>query len=203
MGYKKEITVLMVQILTIYNDEQDLLQGIAKGKDVSLRWVYKHCFDTTKKMVIKMGGDEDEAWDVFQDDVTVLYQKCSTEGIELQCRINTYVTSVARNIWLKKVSKKVTVAMPETFEPVDAETDAIDFLQQEADFAKLEDKLDELGHPCNKLLKAFYFEKKSMQVIAEQFGYTNMENAKTQKYKCLTRLKKMFFSPTTKNVGNE
>ncbi len=33
-----------------------------------------------------------------------------------------------------------------------------------------------------------------MQEIAEVFKYTNAENAKTQKYKCLTRLKKIFFT---------
>ena len=30
--------------------------------------------------------------------------------------------------------------------------------------------------------------------IAEKMNYTNMENAKTQKYKCLQRLKKIYFS---------
>jgi hypothetical protein len=43
------------------------------------------------------------------------------------------------------------------------------------------------------LMRAFYFENKSMVQIGEQFGYTNADNAKTQKYKCLTRLKKIFF----------
>jgi hypothetical protein len=33
-----------------------------------------------------------------------------------------------------------------------------------------------------------------MQEIATSFGYTNSENAKNQKYKCLMRLKKLFFS---------
>jgi hypothetical protein len=33
-----------------------------------------------------------------------------------------------------------------------------------------------------------------MQEIAADFGYTNPDNAKTQKYKCLMRLKKIFFS---------
>jgi hypothetical protein len=32
-----------------------------------------------------------------------------------------------------------------------------------------------------------------MDEIAEKFGYTNADNAKTQKYKCLQRLKKYFF----------
>jgi len=29
--------------------------------------------------------------------------------------------------------------------------------------------------------------------IAHRFGYTNADNAKNQKYKCLMRLKKLFF----------
>ena len=33
-----------------------------------------------------------------------------------------------------------------------------------------------------------------MQEIAAEFGYTNADNAKTQKYKCLLRLKKLFFA---------
>ena len=33
-----------------------------------------------------------------------------------------------------------------------------------------------------------------MNVIAQEFGYTNADNAKTQKYKCLVRLKKLFFA---------
>jgi hypothetical protein len=33
-----------------------------------------------------------------------------------------------------------------------------------------------------------------MQEIAASFGYTNADNAKNQKYKCLMRLKKLFFT---------
>jgi hypothetical protein len=51
-----------------------------------------------------------------------------------------------------------------------------------------------LGEPCKTLLEAFYVQKKNMQEIASAFGYTNAENAKTQKYKCLLRLRKIFFS---------
>lgn len=33
-----------------------------------------------------------------------------------------------------------------------------------------------------------------MQVITEKYGYTNSDTAKNQKYKCLQRLKKLFFA---------
>jgi len=38
-----------------------------------------------------------------------------------------------------------------------------------------------------------------MNDIAKQFGYTNADNAKNQKYKCLMRLKKLFFAQY--NIG--
>ena len=54
--------------------------------------------------------------------------------------------------------------------------------------------LNNLGEPCKTLLEAYYMQKKSMVEIAGSFGYTNADNAKNQKYKCLMRLKKLFFS---------
>jgi hypothetical protein len=50
-----------------------------------------------------------------------------------------------------------------------------------------------LGEPCKTIMEDFYMHNKSMQDICERFGYTNADNAKTQKYKCLQRLKKLFF----------
>jgi len=58
----------------------------------------------------------------------------------------------------------------------------------------MEKAMNGLGEPCKSLLEAFYMQKRSMQEIASGFGYTNSENAKNQKYKCLMRLKKLFFS---------
>ena len=67
------------------------------------------------------------------------------------------------------------------------------------EFEIMEKALINLGEPCKSLLEAYYLQKQNMQVIAANFGYTNADNAKNQKYKCLMRLKKIFF--TDKN-GN-
>jgi RNA polymerase sigma factor (sigma-70 family) len=204
LGYQIAHSVLMIQLLTTYPDETDRLQAIALGQKSGLEWLYKTCFITTKKMVIKMGGDDDEAWDVFQEAVTLFYEKCSTEGVQLSCRINTYITSVARNIWLKKYRQKLQYTNNDGIEEVaGAELDVQDFLNKEADLEKLTNALDTLGEPCTQLLKAFYFEKKSMQDIGTAFGYTNTDNAKTQKYKCLMRLKKIFFNSVSNNTQTD
>jgi hypothetical protein len=56
----------------------------------------------------------------------------------------------------------------------------------------METSMNNLGEPCKSLLEAYYLQKKNMVEIATEFGYTNADNAKNQKYKCLMRLKKLF-----------
>ena len=84
-------------------------------------------------------------------------------------------------------------------ETVPVEEDIENQERRNADFVIMERALGSLGEPCKGLLEAYYLQKKSMQAIADSFGYTNAENAKTQKYKCLMRLKKLFFSQY--NIG--
>jgi len=71
--------------------------------------------------------------------------------------------------------------------------------RRNAELGIMDRALNSLGEPCKSLLEAFYIEKKSMDQIALLFGYTNADNAKNQKYKCLMRLKKLFFSQY--NIG--
>jgi DNA-directed RNA polymerase specialized sigma24 family protein len=83
----------------------------------------------------------------------------------------------------------------ETIEEIVPVDDEIEYHEKKnGDLLFMESALQKIGEPCKSLLEAFYLEKKSMPEIAEMFGYTNADNAKTQKYKCLLRLKKIFFA---------
>ena len=66
--------------------------------------------------------------------------------------------------------------------------------EKENKFDQMNLALQNLGEPCKTLIKDFYIKNLSMKDIQEKFGYTNTDNAKTQKYKCLQRLKKLFFN---------
>jgi len=76
--------------------------------------------------------------------------------------------------------------------PVEDELDIHD--QRNAEFEMMEQAINHLGEPCKSLIEAYYLQKQNMQDIASRFGYTNADNAKNQKYKCLMRLKKIFFT---------
>ena len=80
---------------------------------------------------------------------------------------------------------------------VDEDVDEHD--RRNLQFVMMEKALQGLGEPCKSLLEAFYMQKRNMQDIASGFGYTNADNAKNQKYKCLMRLRKLFFSEFKNN----
>ncbi len=84
-------------------------------------------------------------------------------------------------------------------ETVQVEDDLEIHDKRNAEFAIMERALNSLGEPCKSLLEGYYLKKLDMQELAKSFGYTNADNAKNQKYKCLTRLKKLFFAQY--NIG--
>ena len=84
---------------------------------------------------------------------------------------------------------------------VDDEVEAHE--KRDAEFDMMEKAIDSLGEPCKSLLEAYYLKRQNMQLIAASFGYTNADNAKNQKYKCLIRLKKIFFAHYKNGMYNE
>jgi len=146
-------------------------------------------------LIINNNGGNEDAKDIFQEAMIVLYEKVRTGSFELNCQLKTYIYSVSRRLWLKRLGQLQKlypeVESHEEFVPVDQELDIHE--QRNADFQMMDKALSNLGEPCKSLLEAYYLQRKSMQDIAADFGYTNADNAKNQKYKCLMRLKKLFF----------
>ncbi len=50
-------------------------------------------------------------------------------------------------------------------------------------------ELAKLGDKCHKILRMFYFERQKMEDIALAMNFSNVDSAKTQKYKCFERLR--------------
>lgn len=179
--------------------DQQFLQGLREGDSEVLSALYKRYYNIVLKLVVNNSGSSDEAADIYQESIIVLYENAEKPGFELKCQLQTYLYSVAKRLWLKQLKRKGrTYLMKEDEENFIADvTDDMTFHQKkENDFEKIEKSLQELGEPCASLIKDFYVQQLSMEEIADKFGYTNSDNAKNQKYKCLQRLKKSFFNGT-------
>lgn len=176
-------------------NEKTLLQGLARNDRKAVETIYKENYNMVQALVINNSGSSEDARDIFQETMSVLYEKAKSGTFELNCQIKTFVYSVSRRLWLKRLMHQNRFQISETeAELVMVEEEVDDHEQRNSEFNMMEKAMGGLGEPCRSLLEAFYLQKRTMQEISSSFGYTNAENAKTQKYKCLMRLKKLFFS---------
>ncbi len=178
------------------DNETVLLRGLARNDRKAVETIYRENYNMVQALVVKNSGNIDDAKDIFQEAMIVLYQRVQSEAFELNCQIKTYIYSVSRRLWLKRLvqQNRFLIADDSEQEVVSVDEQVDEHEKQNTEFLMMEKAMGSLGEPCKSLLEAFYMQKRSMQEIASNFGYTNAENAKNQKYKCLMRLKKLFFS---------
>lgn len=182
-----------------FTDSQ-FIEGLRTGNNEILNTLYKKYYTLVLKLIINNNGSEEAAQDIYQETVIVVYENAQRPDFELNCQLQTYVYSIAKRLWLKQLKKNGKTFLfkeDHEHEAIDVASDLEDVLSREGDIEKLNKSLSELGEPCTTLIQDFYVYKLSMDEIAEKFGYTNADNAKNQKYKCLQRLKKYFFNKTT------
>jgi RNA polymerase sigma factor (sigma-70 family) len=178
------------------NDETALLQGLARSDKKSVESIYRENYNMVQALIINNNGSADDAKDVFQEAMIVLYEKVRSGTFELNCQIKTYVYSVCRRLWLKRLQQmdRFSPSVENLEATVHVEEEIEEHERRNVEYETMDKAIGSLGEPCKSLLEAYYLQKRTMQEIAANFGYTNADNAKNQKYKCLMRLKKIFFT---------
>ena len=180
---------------TMYSEEE-LIAAIRTNDNQALSALYKLYYGTIERFIISNNGTGDDARDIYQEAVIVFYEKVRDGKLGLSCTIKTYLYSICRRLWLKRLTEKRKAGGRLTdFENYIEVGEVVQEIEEnELLFTKMAASLNELGEPCRTLLEDYYINNCTMDVLTEKFGYTNSDNTKNQKYKCLQRLKKIFFT---------
>ena len=176
--------------------DTEFIEGLRTGNEAVLKALYKKYYNIVLKIVVNNSGSSEAAQDIYQETIIVLYENVQKPTFQLNCQLQTFIFSIAKRLWLKQLRGNGQITRfkeDEEDEVVDVSDEISDHLKKESDIEKMNASMENLGEPCKTLLKDFYVYKLSMDDISEKFGYTNSDNAKTQKYKCLQRLKRYFF----------
>lgn len=161
----------------------EIIDRIKKGDETALDYLYKKNFRMMQKLILRNNGTEDEAKDIYQDALIVLWQKVTGDDeFTLTSKISTFLYSVCQNLWRKELERKKrhTNDQPERSETPDQDAE-----ERNAIINKC---IQELGDTCRKILTYYYFDRLSMVDIAEKLGFANSDTAKTKKYKCKKEL---------------
>lgn len=175
--------------------DSEIVFGILNNSESAIKRLYVAYFPMVMQLIVNNNGTPDDAKDIYQEAIIVLYNKVKKGDFELNSKLKTFIYSVCRRLWLKRLSQMNRYGgdIHDFQEYLSVEDDVEQQGERDIQFTKMQSALQLLGEPCKTIIEDFYIHNRSMQDICESFGYTNADNAKTQKYKCLQRLKKLFF----------
>jgi RNA polymerase sigma factor (sigma-70 family) len=184
-----------------FRSEDDIINAIKVSENVVFKWIYKKYFPMIQQLILTNSGTIEDAKDIFQIGVILLHEKIKDDSYDMQSSLKTFFYSICRNQWLKKLKQsRMTERITDTHKYANIQQiEDIDngFLPLSEMQEILQRQFVRLDKNCQKLLKLFYYDNLSMTLIAERTGYTNANNAKTQKYRCIQKLQGLMI-PFTK-----
>jgi RNA polymerase sigma factor (sigma-70 family) len=143
--------------------------------------LYTDCFPAIEAYIEKNSGNKQDAEDIFQESLIVLLKKQSEPDFTLTSSVKTYLFSVAKNLWLKKLRKEKQ--RPLTPQLYDDPT--IPELHQEQELSGWFQKITAY---CRRVLSAIFLENTPITKLMATMGWKNKHTAAQQKYKCLRQL---------------
>lgn len=168
------------------------IQQLKQGKTAAIEALYRAAYPSCAAMILAKQGNQEDAQDIFQESLLVLFKKLQQPDFELHISPEAYIYGICRNLWLKTLQKnKRNKAMQAT---VKAD---VDFLNKEEVnplgnvFQKqvlVAELLKEMGVACRSLLMGFYFQQRSLKELANQLNYSS-KFIKIKKKRCLDHLK--------------
>jgi RNA polymerase sigma factor (sigma-70 family) len=164
-----------------------LRQALLADRPQALTQLYRRAFPAVRRLVRRQGGSAEDAQDVFQDALVVLYEQAVAGTLVLTAAASTYLVGVSRHLWQHELRRRARLPhepLPDDPGPLLSDAPAPD----EPAFAVL-DYVQQLGDKCREVLLAFYYFQQPLSQIAATHGYRSVRSATVQKFKCLERLR--------------
>lgn len=136
--------------------------------------------------------DDDYLTELFQDSCVSVWQNAKLGKMDnMTCALSTYLFSVGKYKMMagdRKFKEMTTELDLQNLDLVD--DDAEELEERENRERKVDELVGDMGYPCSDILRMHYWEKLSGEEIAKQMKYASTDAVKTQKYKCMQKLKK-------------
>jgi RNA polymerase sigma-70 factor (ECF subfamily) len=132
----------------------------------------------------------DDILEIYQDAFLVLCNKIYENKLNadnLKSSLKTYLFGVGLRIAFNVSRRNGKMHEQEFNETFDIPED--ESVLGEENEKIIQKAVNEMGEPCHTILVKQYWEGKSGDEIAVEMNYKNPDTAKTQKYKCIQKLK--------------
>ena len=153
-----------------YSDKE-IIECLRNRQSYVVRHLHDRYFPMIRLMVTQLGGNSEDALDIFQDGLMIMIEKIDNKEFALTCRFKTFLYCICENLW-KSIIIKRKAAANYFRRKLDVEerdfTDLLDNKLYEDIFRNAYNTLDQSGKSILKL----YWEEMPPQEIAEKLGFT-------------------------------
>jgi RNA polymerase sigma factor (sigma-70 family) len=148
--------------------------------------LYRQCRPVVIRFVQLNNGRQEDAVDLLQEAVIVLFRNLQKPDFTLRCKVSTYIYSVCRQLWLYQLRRH---------KPLVDSMDYVEIIPDEtqADAPVTEDlvnrAIDRMDDKSRELITDYYYKNLSLAEITKNQNLPNVNCAKVRKFRCLQRLK--------------
>lgn len=178
---------------------EEILDGIVNNNSFIIHRVYKKFFVNVSRYIQNNGGRIEDARDVFQDGIMVIYDQRKQQNLEINTSFNTYIFSVCKFIWLNKLRDKRKMTTEEYNSTIDEMNSnglrkymvQIEELSVKEERARIYQRnFEKLSNECRKLLK-MVANGLNIKEIQIRFGYKSEKFTYKKRSICKDRLIKL------------
>ena len=149
-------------------------------------------FKISRRWILDNSGSLQDAEDLTQEALIVLYRKSNTQDFVLSVKPTTFLMGVVKCLWYKRLRSKSRLGFQDEGQQNIEEIclHAIETSTKDSSyFLALHKGIQMLGEGCQKIIRMFYYEQQSMEEISSSLGFSGPDVAKTSKSRCMKKLK--------------
>jgi RNA polymerase sigma factor (sigma-70 family) len=156
-----------------------------------VQFLYQNYYTGVASMIYNKGGNSEDVADIFQETVLTLVDKVKSNQFRGDSSIKTFMTAVARNLWLHELRTRGRRNQREV-NYVSLNTTEVDTVERP--FSKgntdtMKTIFESVGAVCTQILIGYYYDNLSMRQLLEKFNYENEQVLRNRKSKCMKKLK--------------
>lgn len=166
----------------------DIARQLRTHREAAFEQLYKDCFPQVARLVKALGGDYEDARDIFQDTLVIMYEKAVEGRLDIHSSPPAYAMGIAKHLWLRQRRENAHLL---TFSEVEKEIDIPEDIVQPPERPRLRlfRFLEVAGRKCMEILQAFYYQRMPLSEVAREFGFANARSATAQKHKCMEKVR--------------
>lgn len=172
------------------HSDQKYIVALIQNDGLLLEEMFEKYTPRIRSMILANGGNEVDAADIFQETLLAIYNR-ALKGFELTCPFEAFIYIACKNRWINETVKRKNSKV--TFTDTLGSEIGDDVFKNEEELRRgearrelFEQKIQELGDPCKKLLQLAWSGKPLQEVatlMQTTYGYI-----RKRKSECMGKL---------------